>query len=377
MIETKKMVFIDESGDVEVPSTKNTNDFYVLCGVIIEETQLTRVNKSAKDAIRKFVGPGVLKSSKIGSDINRRRAILEEIFSIDIVCVGLVVIKDRIFYDSGLIYRKSFYKYCHKLFYQLIKASCIGFDVVLDNFGTSCFMNDFVKYINDQGYLFENTMFSESKSEPLIQFADCIAGSIRRYFKECEQNDVIEIGGTSLIIDHWPPSQIFVSVNLTNQNQISDYDSLIRDFSLRMSRSFIEANLYKNDYVTQLAVETLLFLLRKYYTTPFEYSFKRQIIEHLKDQGYHRIPERKLFTILRDEGIIISSTENGVKIPAGVEDISKWIERANSQIVPYLKRLNKARDRLLVLSQGKIDIVDKKHFSLLNECLSSLKQHLN
>jgi hypothetical protein len=64
----------------------------------------------------------------------------------------------------------------------------------------------------------------------------------------------------------------------------------------------------------------------------------------------------------RDAGVILASTDEGVKIPFRVKDLRDWIGRANGQVVPYLQRIEEARNKLLIASHNDYDIIDPELF---------------
>ena len=369
---SNRIIFIDESGDVTLPKKKDAKDTYVICSVFIVEEHYDRIKRLADLIIKKHAGTGELKSSTIGNNTERRKNILRDIFQLEIMCYCLIIEKDSIWNDTGLSYKKSFYKFCHKLLYDTIRQTNISFQVVIDYFGSTEFMNGFTRYIDDQSYLFEQTRYAASDKEPLIQIADVIAGTVRRYCMDKEDSSVHQTGGESLIVDYWPPSNSTLNLVHTDLKDNTDFDVIVRDYCLTQAKSFIEENIDSKDLTTVVAVQTVLYMLREYYINPNKCIYKRSIAEYLHNKGYRRFNERKLFSKLRDEGLIISSTENGVKIPSGTEDIKNWISRVDSQITPYLRRVDQARKQLLLTSNCKYDIVPLDTHNVLHKALKSL-----
>jgi hypothetical protein len=123
-----------------------------------------------------------------------------------------------------------------------------------------------------------------------------------------------------------------------------------------------------NDDLRCLA-EAARYLISRYYRDPTEYVVKSEIMDHLKSYGY-KFNSREILSKLRKHELIISSTEHGVKIPYDAGDIHKWVDRVNSQIVPYLKKFEKARNEMLVASSNKYDIIDPKQFPELLSYIS-------
>jgi SpoVK/Ycf46/Vps4 family AAA+-type ATPase len=72
----------------------------------------------------------------------------------------------------------------------------------------------------------------------------------------------------------------------------------------------------------------------------------------------------------RDEEVIIVSTEKGYKIPHDCKDCLKWTEHVKNQSIPYLQRLEKARNKLLLATNNRFDIADANIFPALSRYLN-------
>ena len=81
------------------------------------------------------------------------------------------------------------------------------------------------------------------------------------------------------------------------------------------------------------------------------------------------IVSRAILAPARDAGVLLCSTEKGVKIPYSSQDVADWMERISSQVVPYLRRLEKARSGILIASHNEYDIVDPDRFAALADYL--------
>ena len=60
--------------------------------------------------------------------------------------------------------------------------------------------------------------------------------------------------------------------------------------------------------------------------------------------------------------ITICALPGWIKIPYSYNDILDWITRVDSQIVPYLKRVEFIRDELLLASKNEFDIINSVFF---------------
>lgn len=361
-IAATEYVFVDESGGAELqPAADEQLDYYVICGVCFPADRLAEYEQKATAIVREHAGEGELKSDKIGSNSLRRENVLKDIGRYDFPFYCLVVNKQRILKDSGLRWRPSSYKFLHKMLYKKLLRNFIGIHVTADNYGSSEFMDSFKRYIQSQASLFNKVEFAQSSDMPLLQIADVIAGSVRRVFLNQDPVDLIEaIGYPSLCIEEWPPySSSFVKTKQTNLSD--EYDDLIVNIALNVAREFVEAKLDSDEQIQKLQAETVRYLLHRFNQDPTEYIYRYEIASYLKELTGETISNeyvsRALFSAARDDGVILVSTDKGVKIPYTADDVSEWINRVNSQIAPYLKRIEDARRTIMIASHNKYDIV--------------------
>lgn len=362
-----RYIFVDESGDTTLtePSTDFLS-FYVIATIMVEPNNLKLCEGKAKEIVFMHAGSGELKSSSIGSNIQRRRQILKNIAESGFQYYCLVIDKDKILRESGLRYRPVFYKFLHRIFYSRIQQSYLGLNVTADRHGESRFMKSFENYIYSFSNLFNKFQFRPSKEIPLLQIADVIAGSIRRIYRGDDPSELLDIlNYPSFSLEEWPPS-FNRFVQPTSNTSSEKNNVLIRQIALNCAKEFIESNLSSLDKTTQLQAEAINYLLRKYFEDSHQYIFRAEIADYLSNISGENISEHVLSTQIlapaRDAGVIIASTDRGVKIPYDSNDFREWINRVNSQIVPYLKRLEKARNTILIASNNQFDIVSLSLF---------------
>lgn len=366
-------VFVDEAGATDLPSIGDTApDYYVICGVLLANYNLGKAKKTAAQIVRKHAGTGELKSKKIGSNITRRKKVLTDIVKSDFPFYCLVINKERIWKDSGLRWRPSFYKFLHQMFYSQIRRAFFGIQVMADQYGRSEFMESFRKYIKNRASLFDSFNFAPSREVPLLQIADILAGSLRRVFLNEDPADILDLlGYPSVPIEEWPPmsSSLFKEWN----NRSRDTNQLVASLALKSVRNFVENKIGSTDARLGLQAETIRYLLSRFNQNPEEYVHRAELIEHLHQQTGIMLNEQVLsstiLAVARDEGVFLSSTDKGVKIPYCEQDITDWIDRVNSQIVPYLRRIEDARRDLLIASHNQYDIVDPKVYPELSRYL--------
>lgn len=368
-------VYIDESGSTIIPKGSG-DDYYVITAISILQHELKDFQSAARKIVTKHAGTGELKSKTIGSNIERRKQILAEIKESQFSHYSLVIDKQRIWKESGLKYRPSFYKYLHKIFYARINRSLLNIEVITDSYGSNEFMNNFIKYINSKGSLFDRVSFVASHDEPLLQISDIIAGSIRRIYSGDDSKDLLNFLDYPLApIEEWPPADKKY-YDFIEESPYKEYDALIRKIALNSARKFIQENADSSDIEIIQIVETIRYLLTKFYEDPNEYVFRDEIIDYLRTRDIEisdRVLSTNVLAKARDEGILITGTEKGIKIPFDSSDLFNWVNRINSQVVPYLNRLQQARNDFLLASQNDYDIVQENLFPELFRYLQNGK----
>lgn len=364
MLDSIEYIFVDESGNTDINGTA----FYVICGVLCPSSAVEEFKESANSIVTKHAGSGELKSSTIGGELNRRKRILTDIAECSFSFYCLVVDKSKVFQDSGLYWKRSFYKFLHRMFYNRIVGSFTEIRVLSDVYGKTDFMTSFKAYIQDKGGLFNNLDFQPSSEVPLLQIADVIGGSVRRVFEKNDPKCTLDIiGYPSAPIELWPP----LSSDLSSWTpaDISEHDKLVYELSVSSATKFTEANITSPDIEKQIQAEGIRYLLLRFQQNPKEYVFRNEVIEHLKSRFNASLSDQVLSSRViapaRDAGVILASTEKGVKIAYSAQDLHDWIKRVNSQTVPYLDRVQIARNKLLMASHSNYDIIDPELFPSL------------
>lgn len=368
MLNSNQIIFVDESGDLILPKEDNKS-YYTINAIFFEQNDLDHFSGLANEIVSRHAGTGELKSSNIGNNVSRRKEVLSEIAEANFPFYCLIIDKQRIFRDSGLRYKQVSYKYLHRMFFERIKRSFFNIDLISDPYGHSEFMDSFIRYIQTNGNLFEQIQFIPSPDEPLLQISDVIAGSIRRVYLEQDPVEILKIlGYPSIPIEEWPPN-ISKFSEYGEDNSSNKYDVLVRKMSLKAAREFVENNIDHSDTELRSQAEVVRFLLIKFYEDPTQFVHRYEIERYFNSTGIS-INHRTILSKLRDNNVIICSTEKGVKIPYNSEDIFQWVQRASSQVVPYLKRVNQVRTDLLIGSQNEYDIVNPDYFPELSEFLN-------
>jgi hypothetical protein len=111
--------FVDETGTNELDATKpGVSHLFICVAVIVAESELTVIADAMRQVSKEFCGGAEISSKRIGADHGRRLKFLQRIQSLPFGYFALIINKDRIPRDSGLQYKRSFYKFINRMLYE-------------------------------------------------------------------------------------------------------------------------------------------------------------------------------------------------------------------------------------------------------------------
>jgi len=368
-------VFVDEAGNTHFPKGEQApKDFYVICAILVPPDELDAARLKAEAIVTQRARGGELKSSSVGNNRERRRLIAEDIRSSQLAAYVLAIDKSHIWRDSGLRWPRTFYKFLHRALYGNIRRSFLAISVLADRHGPSDFMQGFCDYIVSRGRLFDSFRFAPSRDVPLIQIADFAAGTVRRVQLGHDPDELLEaLGYPALLIEVWPPSSAPRLQSATLGG--GQFDQLVRESAVSAATQFVDERAGSPDEGIRLQVCAVRYLLHRYTIDPVAYVFRAEIAEDVRRHTEislddHLVSARVLAPV-RDAGVLLCSTDKGVKIPFSAEDITRWLQRVDSQVVPYLQRVERARRDMLLRSHNRYDILGSDQFPGLARYIES------
>ena len=385
--------FIDESGafgwNLENPSVSR---FFILTAVIVEETELEVLTNEAKKIKEKFFQTGEMKSSKIGTNYERRKKILDEISKLNCKFFPLICDKEMLLKENypGLQFKQPFYKFLNNIIdTELVKAFPV-ITIVSDSTGNDDFIQSFIEYMKKKVIIPD--LFSESdiqlrdsKSSCLIQIADIISGTLQYVYdkrKKVPNNyDFIKQIEKQLIrIEIYP--RTFENYVIERNVLASEYDIEIANICFNQAKSFIIKNEKKVDDVETCAqVLTLKYLLFRFMNNNLRhYISTKEIIKYLKNTVVGEISSyyfrTKIIGPLRDLGVIISSSAQGYKIPTTKKDLIDYFDHNKSILLPMLYRMKKCRDLIQLGTNDNIDLLEEVGFETVKKLFSSINSDI-
>lgn len=376
-------IYVDASGNPDLEHLTDTTH-YIIAAVMIDDAAV-EASTQAFEAVRKnYFQASPIKSLNVGDNHSRRREILEALVAIDFHAAVFVVDKRAIQKDSGLKFKESFFKFLHKLLFRRLFRAFNQISMKIDSYGRDEFKESFKRYADKQfeGLLFPDstTEFVKSTSCVPVQVADFVAGSLMRYYdgvKGCEQGkDFVGLLGPKIIyLDEFP---IQYRPDLSIKGVDSEVDATVRNTCWHLATRYLSENPEPYDDAAKARVAILTKLLNTFsYVNDRQWLSRPALMDCLsflpdKNRNEHFF-KSDIIAPLRDAGVIIASSMQGYKIPAGAADLEAFVDQIDRVVAPMIKRLDGARKSINLATKNQLDILQDERFSYLRELLKTLK----
>jgi len=382
-----KIAYIDESGNHDLDTSKSgASSYFIVCAIIVDAVNNDQFVNDA-DAIRsKHFQSSEMKSSKVRAktDHKRRIKILEDILNLEFTFYALAVDKGEIYKDSGYQYKKSFVKNLNGKVYGSLFQHYADIRVLADETGDQEFSKSLKAYVDNNhvpDLFFESTFeLVPSNGYVGVQIADFIAGTLAQVYEgksgvALREKYLELIKSKSVGVDEWP---IKYSPKLNADTHLGEFDQGIMDYAFNQAAVFLEKNRNNHDDDTKMQVCALDFLLfQSHWNNALDYVPTHALMSHLRESGYGRISEQifrsSVIAKLRDANVLIASSNKGYKIPRKFKDMYDFAAKVDSQVVPQLRRLNKARKSILMATSNKLDILKGPDFPNLVAFIDSMR----
>lgn len=376
-------VFLDECGAYGFEFSKSgTSKSFIVAAILIEDSDVDIVN-SAIDAVRKkyFCGSEI-KSKNVGGNYGRRLRILNEIKDLPFSVFALVVDKQSIFADHGITKNKrTFYKFINQILYQELRTNITYLNIRADEVGSNEFCIEFAKYVETKkctSSLFDQQTYNfvNSKMDNGVQLADLIAGTLSYIYDEDKSVNIPNKGTELLnIIQTKSPRILFFPKEYDEHlfehlEGNANYNRCIAELAYRKAQAFVDQHKTDKDEIMQKQRFVLNYLLFRFkYNKYRKYIPTKELINALISNGYsvksEQVFRNKIIGNLRDQGVIISSSSKGYKLPSSEREISDYYQHVNSVVIPMIKRLKICNDILKSSSDEHVDYIEKTEYKAL------------
>jgi hypothetical protein len=140
--------------------------------------------------------------------------------------------------------------------------------------------------------------------------------------------------------------------------------------------TFITNNSDKEDEETKAQVLTLKHLLFRFMNnTSRGYIYTNELLDVLRNAGikYSDTTFRmQVIGKLRDQGVIIASSQKGYKIPSKKQELIDYINHDAKIVIPMLSRLKKCRDFIKLGTVNELDLLDAPEYETLRKCFDNI-----
>lgn len=384
-----KSAYIDEYGAFGFQFDKpNCSSHYIIGAIILDDNEKGIVEQELEKIRVKHFQSGEIKSSKVGGNHSRRMKILEEIIKLPFHVYLYVVDKRKIYENSGLRFKKSFYKYLTNQIYEELRVNFKDLKIVADEIGTNEFKESFYSYTRSKQKLIRSLFEEEfdesdlvlvnSKNNIINQLADFVVGCMA--YKYDVQKIPLAAGyhydqilNTKINrIKEFP--ETIDSFQVSTSSAAVNYDPEIAEICFRKAKAYIETNKSSKDNEIKQRVIVLEYMLFRFMNNAHRtYIPTKELISQLKFAGYPDISlllfRNKIIAPLRDSEVIISSSNNGYKIPSTEEELCDFVNHGKTIIMPMLSRLKKCNDVIAMGTNGRIRLFDKAEYRDLRQML--------
>jgi len=372
-----RYAFVDEYGTNSLEIEKQgVSSHFVVCALLIEEGKLQETENYFEEIRKKRFQAGEMKSSGIGTNHNRRMIVIKDLVQANFGIYAFVIDKSKLT-TKGFQYKQPFYKFCNRLLYDDLYKTFQSLRLCSDEHGGKEYMDGFRSYVSNRTIrnLFNQSDFDfvSSKSDVLIQGADVFAGTIGKCFDNGAESpfrdEFFSIAKDNIIaIKEFP--QNFEDYIFIPTEQRGEFDSEIFHLSVQLAKVYIEEKQDSNDSAEMDRIKCLNYLLFHFqYSNPNEYISTHNLIKNLDNQTNRTISTQyfrtQIIAKLRDGGVIISSSSKGYKLPANEYDLYEFVNQSSKIIIPMLARLKKCRVQILLLSNNRLDILNKPEYQTL------------
>jgi len=372
--------YTDESGafgwDLD---NLNVSTHFIISSIIVKENDLESLNESLEVVRKNHFQTGEMKSSLIGKNEERRKRIIADLLTLPFSIFTIIIDKHKLTNYYGLQHKTSFYKFLNNIVHKELRRAHHYLTIVADEIGGSEYMKSFSKYVKnrqDLPSLFGEAdfYFQNSKNCVIIQLADLISGTIAREYdyhkKNANNYGFIKMLQKKIIrIQFYPQSY----ENYTVNNALAEgYDKQIAEICFKQAVLFINKYEDNEDAIRRAQIITINYLLFRFMNNDLrKYISTHEIMHQLEYIGSTELSIQQFRTSiianLRDNGVIIASSNKGYKIPSKESELYDFINHGTSIIVPMLERLKKCRDLVKLTTVNDLDLFEHTEYRSLKK----------
>lgn len=377
--------FVDESGDPNLDVASGATTHFAICAVCVPNEELATFRSAAEMVRKRYFQTGEIKSSLVGQNHKRRLEVLRAMADVGYRGYALVIDKKRLRRDTGLEFRPSFMKYFSRFVYDPLLRAHPRARMVADRHGTPSCMASFGEYHRKKGAQLRLDLdgetpisFEESGREVGIQWADFVAGSLRIAYSDAREDRFREIyesvAPQLMTLRHWPPGSRleqpasehsiessgtmsigpFVLKGAIQWLREHDGEGLDDDKRRIVLLALLDAAEEKSPYLTLKALHARVCALGHDVTSDFV--------------------RRDLISSLRDQGVVIASSNQGYCLPRDVGQVDAYFDRMRDEVTPILRRVRLLDEALKRATLNDLRVLDSARYGDLRRLVETLDE---
>ncbi|MDQ0199460.1 DUF3800 domain-containing protein [Neobacillus ginsengisoli] len=377
--------FIEEYGNYGFDfEQQGVSTHFIIVSILVKESNKEFLEQEVEKIRQKYFHSGEMISGEVEDHL--RIQLLNELKDLPFTVYAYVIDKRKIREDSGITFKKTFIKYVNRLVYDDLYRTFDQLDLVMDEHGSKEFMDEFKNYVKTTSipdlFNYSSFGFNQSQSNLLLQLANLFAATIaqgydRTLFSEQYRSFYQIIKDKMIGIHLWPYDYKHFLYEYKSEKPDAKYDEVIIKQAVNLAYQYIDKNRKSDEEDEKIRIDFLKFLLFNLKENPDEYVFTQEILDNLNaireikiNQHYFR---STIVSKLRDQGLLISSSNKGYKLPASLTDLYDFVNLSSLTIHPMIQRISKCRDQILVATNKEIDILDQKEYEYLKRIIEMEK----
>jgi hypothetical protein len=378
-------IFGDEFGTHSINEKEGVVSHFIYTAIAIKESNLQTANDLRNYLSEKYLFGHKLKSSSKAlndkTNFNKRIAIVKEICD-NLDCAIYCLIVDKYNLDSeGLKFKEVFYKFFQNIFIEKFSHNYSNFSVNMHNIISGHFSQKMFQYLQKRNpsNLFNSYTYKmcSDEEEPLIQFADVIAGSLGRIFSNSHKHyrweELYNPLTSKLITPVFFPNSSTRNIVFSNSDNEEKLDLEIYKIVQKDGETFLEED---NPTIQKIIVEHLLFYQK---VDPFRLIETHELIYVIQRHNGPEITPDILRRHIRDtryKGVMIVSLlgKSGYKLASSKSDIVKYFYHYMKYVMPMLQKVEIANNIFKGKTTGEFIPLDESEVALLKKIMNNINK---